>query len=522
MRTIAPIITASLFLAGSLFASQPPNIILFLVDDYDKPEASCYGGNVLTPNLDRLAREGMLFHNAHVTSTVCTPSRYTFLTGRYAGSSTSNSYLELFPKGTQGLPGFNVGLEDDNSNVAHVLSNAGYATGYVGKYHVHDGHDHPIEEVHPIEKNVAYSDTLNALFRQNEKRYRELIQDRGFTWAKNIYWQNLKEPFKGHNPDWTIRAALEFVEANQNGPFYLHYCTTLLHGPNKEWFKSLTEKETVTGEGIVDKTSDLIDRQSILDRIKNAGLTDAEVGYLWMDDTLGLLLEKLDTLGIADNTIVVFVSDHGSSKKGSLFKTRGTEIPCLVRWPDVVPAGSVTDELIQNTDFVATWFEVANADKPNHYRIDGVSLLPLFKNPDTPVREYVYGEQGAARSIKTKDWNYISLRYTAEQIEEFESRGNRSAKKFLGLSGGISRAARYHPRALDVDQLYHFNQDPNEQVNLADDSKSEQQLQKMQSYLKEALSEFDQRPYGEFLSGGNSRPRKDSMAVLRQLRKVEK
>ena len=90
-------------------SSSRPNIIVFLVDDYDKPETSPYGGNVLTPNLDRLAREGMLFHNAHVTSTVCTPSRYTFLTGRYAGSSHSNLYLEECPTGHQGLPAFNVG-----------------------------------------------------------------------------------------------------------------------------------------------------------------------------------------------------------------------------------------------------------------------------------------------------------------------------------------------------------------------------------------------------------------------------
>ena len=71
---------------------ERPNIIVFLVDDYDKPETSPYGGKVLTPNLDRLAKEGMICHNAHVTSTVCTPSRYTFLTGRYASTSHSNTF----------------------------------------------------------------------------------------------------------------------------------------------------------------------------------------------------------------------------------------------------------------------------------------------------------------------------------------------------------------------------------------------------------------------------------------------
>ena len=80
---------------AGLLSAIPPNIIVFMVDDYDKYETSVYGGKVLTPNLDRLAREGITFENAHVTSTVCTPSRYTFLTGRYAGSAYSAEFLEL-------------------------------------------------------------------------------------------------------------------------------------------------------------------------------------------------------------------------------------------------------------------------------------------------------------------------------------------------------------------------------------------------------------------------------------------
>jgi hypothetical protein len=95
--------SVALLLSLQLFClAVPPNIIVFLVDDYDKAEASVYGGNVLTPNLDRLAREGMVFHNFHVSSTVCTPSRYGFLTGRYAGSSDSAEYLAECPLGKQG------------------------------------------------------------------------------------------------------------------------------------------------------------------------------------------------------------------------------------------------------------------------------------------------------------------------------------------------------------------------------------------------------------------------------------
>ena len=123
----------------------------------------------------------------------------------------------------------------------------------------------------------------------------------------------------------------------------------------------MMEKKLVTGEGFLKKPLGLIDRESVWKRIQKAGLTEAEVGYLWMDDSLGLILDKLDALGIADNTVVVFVSDHGSERKGSLIKSRGTEIPCLIRWPKGIKAGSVSHGLFQNTDFVPTWFELAGA-----------------------------------------------------------------------------------------------------------------------------------------------------------------
>jgi len=249
MRILSLTLLSSLI---ALSAAEKPNIIFFLVDDYDKSETSPYGGKALTPNLERLAAEGMLFNNAYVTSTVCTPSRYTMLTGRYAGSSTAKQFLTLFPKGRQSMPGFNVSLEHDNMNVGNVLARNGYATGFVGKYHVGPEHDEDFwkeEGLFNIPRNAEYTDKLNQHKYRNEKIHRRLIKDRGFTWAKNIYWGNLKEPFKGHNPEWTTAAAIEFIEGHKDQPFYLHVCSTLLHGPNGEWHRSLLNKELVTGEG---------------------------------------------------------------------------------------------------------------------------------------------------------------------------------------------------------------------------------------------------------------------------------
>jgi len=310
---------------------------------------------------------------------------------------------------------------------------------------------------------------------------------------------------------------VEFIEEHREGPFYLHYATTLLHGPNGEWARSL-DKPLVTGEGIIEKRLNVMpQRKTVMQRIRKAGLSENEAGYLWMDDSLGVLLDKLDELGIAENTVVVFIADHGSEMKGSLYKHRGTEVPCIMRWPAGMKKGAHCRELIQNTDFVPTWFELAGARIPDKYKIDGLSIAPLFTNPKKGVREYVYGEMGAARSVKTKDWSYISLRYTTDQIDSVRSGEKRIMKKLQGLSGGVSRG-RENPNAFNYDQLYNLAKDPLEQDNLARRPEYRKVLDKMKELLRTELKRFSKRPYGEFVPGGNASPAGSFDDVLKKMR----
>ena len=511
-------------LNGVVIAAPRPNIIVFMVDDYDKYEASVYGGKVLTPNLDRLAREGITFENAHVTSTVCTPSRYTFLTGRYAGSAYSAGFLELFPKGQQSLPAFNVQLEPDNQNVATLLSGAGYATGMVGKFHVgpslSDSAFRKKYGLHEIAKNVPYTEELNRKKFENEKGYRRAVKDFGFTWAKNIYWDNIKAPFQSHNPEWTAAAAVEFIEEHKGQPFYLHYCTTLLHGPNGAWHKSLDHPK-VTGEGMIKENLNAMPaRSSVMERINKAGLTSNEAGYLWMDDSLGVILDKLDELKLTENTVVLFVADHGSGNKGSLYKAKGTEVPCIMRWPVGMKQGVRSNELIQNTDFVPTWFDLAGIKVSAKYKINGVSLKPLFQAPNKPVRSHVYSEIGAARSIKTKDYSYIALRYTKEQVQGVREENRRYLRGMTGLSGGVSRSIATHPRAYTGDQLYDLKRDPDAQKNLAGYPNYVRTLKQLKQTLAAELKKFSDRPFGEFVPGGNAVPGDGYDEVFETLRKA--
>lgn len=497
---------------GARKKSDRPNIIFFLTDDQDKVSIGAYGGDAYSPNLDRMAKEGMIFHQAFVSSNVCTPSRYSFLTGRYAGRSYSKKYLKECPEGTQGFVSFNMTLEEDKMNVGNVLSENGYATGYVGKYHV--GAD--IKGREEFEKlglkyvdgdAVADKESSDA-FKHNELWYREQLKKLGFSWVKNIYWGNMKSPFSSHNPEWTISAALEFIEENKKGPFYLHYCTTLVHGPAKSWRSSMKHPE-ISGQGLLDELPDVMtDRNQLLETLKKKKLdaSAGHAGYSWVDDSIGAILKKLNELGIADNTLIVFASDHGSKMKTSLFHKDGVNIPCIMRWPRGIKAGSECHELIQNIDMVPTYFDLADAQVPKKYITDGRSLTPLFASakPDR-WREDLYFEMGSARAVCTKEWKYIAVRYSRKQIDAIKRSSPEQLPKHMAYIGrlGIGTRGASNPNFFDADQLYHIKNDPSELKNLADDPAHRQKLKQMKKLLTEYLKSMG-RPFGEFVPGGDA------------------
>ena len=489
-----------------------PNIIFYLTDDQDKVSIGAYGSDAYSPNLDRMAKEGMIFHRAFVGSTVCTPSRYSFLTGRYAGRSYSKRYLGECPAGMQGFVSFNMTLEEDKMNVGNVLSQNGYATGYVGKFHVgedikqqDDFNEHGLKYVN---RKAGVNKESSDAFKHNELRYREYLKKYGFSWAKNIYWGNMNAPFNHHNVEWTTAAALEFIEENRKGPFYLHLCTTLLHGPAASWRKSMDHPK-ISGEGLLDELPDVMtDRGQLLDTLKKKGLDPSagHAGYSWVDDSVGAILKKLDELGIAENTLLIFAGDHGSKMKGSLFHKDGVNIPCIMRWPRGIKAGTECHELIQNIDMVPTYFDLANVQVPKKYKMDGRSLVPLFKGKK-PVRwrENLYFEMGNARAVCSKEWKYIAVRYPRKQIDAIKQSSPEQLPKNMAYIKrlGIGTRGASNPNFFDADQLYNLSKDPLELKNLANDPEHRQKLLEMKNLLTKYLRSFG-RPFGEFVTGGNA------------------
>jgi len=509
---------------GEKTAAGPPtpNIIMFLIDDQDFEQLSVYGGKTYTPHLDRLAKEGMTFTQAYVSSTVCTPSRYSFLTGRYAGNSYHPSYLEECPKGSQGFVAFNMGLEDDNMNVGAVLAANGYATGFVGKYHVH-GSENARAHGEALPRNAKASAEAAAICKANELACREALKKRGFTWAKHVYWGNLNGPWSHHNPDWTMDAAIEFVETHKDGPFYLHYCSTLLHGPSKSGREAMDHPGS-TGQGPVEPSAETLDRRKeLLALMKRKGIVRDRAGETWIDSALGRLMAKLKELGIDKNTLVVFAPDHGSRNKGSVYGYNGTRIPMIMRWPAQIPAGSTCNLMVQNIDLVPTFLDVTKANVPEAYRMDGMSLRPLLSTGKSDNwRDHLYFEMGCSRAVMTKDWKYIATRYTDDRIAEIKKATPRNLPKLMSPLGrlGIGVRGSDHPGFWNEDQLYYISNDPREQRNLADSPEYNDQLSDLRLILTEKLKGSD-RPFGEFIPGGNAtEPGQvdDQFAVVRKIK----
>ncbi|MCP4950411.1 MAG: sulfatase-like hydrolase/transferase, partial [Proteobacteria bacterium] len=347
-----------------------------------------------------------------------------------------------------------------------------------------------------------------AQFKHNERLMRRYLEAFGSSRAQQVYPDNVPQPYSTHNPEWTTVAALEFIEENRNGPFYLHLCSTLLHGPDKSWRRSM-DLPLITGEGeVVSLPEVMTPRAELLKTIAEKGFDPNShvAGEAWIDDSLGAILRKLEELGIDDNTLVIFAPDHGREGKASVFSHGSCQVPMIMRWPKGIAAGQVCDELVQNIDLVPTFFDLGKAEKPNSYRIDGQSLVPLFENGKSEDwRDHLYLEMGAARATVTKDWSYIAVRHTNEQIAAIKKATPKNLPKAMSYIGrlGIGVRGAERPGFFEEDQLYHLQRDPKEMKNLAYKNAHATRIKEMRDLMQRDL-ELIGRPFGEFIPGGNA------------------
>ncbi|MEM9445833.1 MAG: sulfatase-like hydrolase/transferase [Verrucomicrobiota bacterium] len=455
-------------------APSKPNIVFFLADDMDAGQVACYGGKVPTPNIDQLAAEGIKFQEAYASTTVCTPSRYTFLSGRFASTSTYQPYLEQWPINTQGHPQFDMGLEmngtnskgkvvpnvNHRKNIAALLNDNGYFTGFVGKYHIgadqakrdyvdiqtgklvdHRTYMFSIQEYltekhASIKKKQQQVDFLKGegtvlMSNLEDSMIEHLTKNIGFDFAESVYRGNTRvTPYNSHNYEWTLRGAFNFLDQakDRDEPFFLCFSPTLIHGPRSS---ESVNTPNISGEGWIDPIDPasvfMANRQEIFDNHVGAGFDTDSFDIAWLDAGVGALMQKLDMIGAKDNTIFIFTSDHGIDKKSSLFRHGATNIPMIVRYPEVMNQPGVNKgvdcyNLIQNTDLAPTLLSMAGTfsgiNPPNNFNMDGKSFAEYISNPQAPeIHDYLYFEMGSARSILQGNYSYIANRYPTEIVD---------------------------------------------------------------------------------------------------------
>lgn len=382
-----------------------PNIVLIFVDDVGYCDTEMYGCDAVpTPNIKQLADDGALFTAGYVTSPVCSPSRAGLLTGRYQHRFGHEFLPEAQADGNGGLPLTEVTLAD-------ALSDAGYVTGMVGKWHLGAQ-----EKFHPLNRGfdefygmVTWGADYADPTRKDVVVWRHPLappQDPNFAWtgrgADTIMRGREALDEDQYLTDAFTREAITFIENNKDQPFFLYLPYTAIHGPLQ-----------VTQE-YYDRFAHVEDEAK---RVYQA-MTSA------LDDGVGDVLDALAKNGLEENTIVLFISDNGAGVadyannaplrlgKHTLFEG-GVRVPFAMRWPARVAAGTVYDKPLSTLDIFPTAVAAAGATTPADRALDGVDLLPFLSGSGNEFpHESLFWRQGSNWAVRHGDWKLI---HAAEQ-----------------------------------------------------------------------------------------------------------
>jgi arylsulfatase A-like enzyme len=392
-----------------------PNIVYIVADDLGYGDLSCYGQKKFTtPNIDRLAQQGMLFTQHYAGCTVSAPSRSSIMTGLHTGHTPIRGNREWKPEGQWPLPAASV-------TIAEVLKAKGYTTGAFGKW----GLGFIDTEGDPI------SQGFDEFFGYNCQRL-----------AHNYYpyylWHNHDKVMLPDNegtgtgtyaPDIIQKYALEFIEKNKDKPFFLFYPNVI---PHAELFAREENMALFRGKFEPEKSFKGVDEGPTYRTGPYGSQPESHAAFAAMikhlDDYVGELLDKLSEAGLEDNTIVIFTSDNGPhleagadpdyfDSNGPLRGYKrdmyegGIRVPMLVKWPGRVKPGTTSDHISAFWDILPTFAEISGT--PVTDGIDGISFLPvLLGKKNQKQHEYLYWEfheQGGKAAVRMGKWKAVKL-----------------------------------------------------------------------------------------------------------------
>lgn len=364
---------------GTAAANESPNFIIIFCDDLGYGDLGCYGSDLnRTPRIDALAKDGMRFTDFYSSSPVCTPSRASLLTGSYARRvgmhEDATGHWVLIPRSKRGL-------NPDEVTLAEVFKAKGYATACIGKWHLGDQPEHlPTQHGFDYYYGIPYSNDMQQAKRGDPPL--PLVKQETVLEAPADQ-STLTQRY--------TQEAISFIEANKDQPFFLYLPHTFPHLP-------------------------LFASPAFKDRSANGRYGDAVEEIDW---STGEILDCLEELDLADNTLFIFTSDNGSNgrnggsnhplagNKGSTWEG-GMRVPMIARWPGKVPAESVCSELASTMDFLPTFSKIAGAELPDT-KIDGHDIGQLLRGHEkakSPYEMFYYYRRRQLQAVRQGDWKY--------------------------------------------------------------------------------------------------------------------
>ncbi len=391
-----------------------PNIVYILADDLGYGDLSVYGQTHFeTPNLDKMAAEGMLFTQHYAGCTVCAPSRSSLMTGQTTGHTPIRGNKEVKPEGQWPIP-------DSTFTMAEMLKQAGYVTGGFGKWGLG----------YPGSEGDANMQGFDEFYGYNCQRiahnyYPTHLWDNQ---EKVMLTDNTGDRYEQYSADSIQEHALDFIEANKDKPFFLYYPSTI---PHAELLLPEKYMENFRGKYLPEKEYKGAEPGD--ENFRNGGYgtqPESHAAFAAMvthlDKQVGEVLAKLKELGLDKNTIVMFSSDNGPHLEGGAdpdyFDSNGPlkgykrdlyeggiREPMIVWWPGKVEAGSKTSHISAFWDIMPTLADIVGIEKPDN--IDGISFLPtLLGEGGQKEHDYLYWEfheKGGRKAIRKGDWKLV-------------------------------------------------------------------------------------------------------------------
>ena len=473
------------------------NFVLIYTDELEFKDMSLLGGDFKTPNIDKLASDGITFSNAYTTASMCTPSRFSVMTGQYPGRCRGAGFLKDNPKDEPYVVAWNTAITKETVTLPKALKKQGFITGISGKWHIGDKSLDTGFPKFSADEKYSNKTTLDKLKKTLTIASAKIKEEGGFDVAENVLWGNfdsnkMKE-MQFHNFGWITKGGVEFIQKyGGKKPFFLYFAPTAIHGPNH--YETMNADQRKTYGGYDETITNYIPTNDSLKTLIK-GLTQPRahrcLGITNIDYQVGRLVKTLKEKGIYDETMIIFMPDHGIEPGKATAYEKGIKVPMIVMLPGNKNKGIRSEALVQNIDIFPTVLDYAGVSMLKDAKLDGKSMRPLLEGKTDKIHDFIYAESGLSRAVTDGKYKYIVWRYPKETIGKMKSGKINYAPDQFNLRRQFHSdiAIKFYPAYFDPDQLYDLKKDPYEQNNIVKDQpKTAEKYQKM---LKRVTDSFD-------------------------------